>query len=54
MKDKIMSEEPTPKNKKFSLWESVARIICVSIILAIIVNAIVLCVIARIIGQSRG
>ena len=49
-----MSEEPDPSKKKSSLVESVARVLCVSIILAIIVNVVVLCVIARITGQSRG
>ncbi len=49
-----MSEGPRPNCKKFSLMESVARVFCVSIILAIIVNVVVLCVIARIVGQSRG
>ncbi len=48
-----MSEEPNPKNKKFSLIESVVRVLCLTFILAIIVNVVVLCVIAWITGQSR-
>lgn len=48
-----MSEEQNPKDKKFSLIESVVRVTCLTFILAIIVNVIVLCVIARITGQSR-
>jgi len=35
-----MSEGPKPNGKKFSLMESVARVFCVSIILAIIVNVV--------------
>ena len=35
-----MSEGPKPNGKNFSLMESVARVFCVSIILAIIVNVV--------------
>ena len=48
-----MSEEPNPNDKKFSLIESVVRVLCLTFILAIIVNVIALCVIAWITGQSR-
>jgi len=49
-----MSEAPNPNDKKFSLMESVARVLCLTFFLAIIVNVIALCVIAWITGQSRG
>jgi len=48
-----MSEEPNPNEKKFSLIESVVRVLCLTFILAIIVNVIALCAIAWITGQSR-
>lgn len=41
-----MSEEPNPNDKKFSLIESVVRVLCLTFILAIMVNVIALCVIA--------
>jgi hypothetical protein len=53
-KAKFMSEEPNPNDKKFSLIESVVRVLGLTFILAIIVNVVVLCVIAWITGQSRG
>lgn len=48
-----MSEEPNSKDRKFSLIESVIRVLCLTFILAILVNVVVLCVIAWITGQSR-
>jgi hypothetical protein len=48
-----MSEEPNPKDKKSSLIESVVRVLCLTFILAISENVVVLCVIAWITGQSR-
>jgi hypothetical protein len=48
-----MSEEPAPKQKKFSWIESVVRVLCVSFFLAIVVNVVVLASIAWITGQSR-
>ena len=48
-----MSEEPNSKDRKFSLIESVIRVLCLTFILTILVNVVVLCVIAWITGQSR-